>query len=151
MKYARAEIKDTLPIAALDRVAWLGNRNSDFIPDGEHAWRLWVEHALMFCAFDKRGALTGAILAFPSVTDMYCLHKVFVDPAARGKGVGSQLFSLLLADIDQHQAPCFLTVDPENNAAMRLYEKWGFTDKAFVAGYYRSHEDRYVMTRPAQP
>lgn len=148
MNYTRAEIKDALPIAALDRVAWLANRNSDFIPDGEHAWRLWVEHALVFCAFDKQGTLMGAILAFPSINGIYCLHKVFVDTSARGLGVGSKLFSLLLNELDRERAGCFLTVDPENSTAIALYKKWGFTDKEFVAGYYRSHEDRYVMTRP---
>ena len=79
--------------------------------------------------------------------DFAFLHKVFVDQAYRGKGLGSELFDVVLAECDVHGVDCFLTVDPVNEGAVRLYEKWGFTERKFVQGYYRPEEDRYVLTR----
>lgn len=149
MKYRRAEVSDFLAIAALDREAWGQNRNATYIPDGEHVWRIWVEHALVFCAVADDARIAGAILAFPGLDDIYCLHKVFVDPALRGQGCGRALFSLLLDEIDKAPRPCFLTVDPQNEAALKLYEKWGFSERKMVKGYYRDAEDRFVLTRPS--
>ena len=42
-------------------------------------------------------------------------------------------------------------LDPANQAALNLYQRWGFTHRRFVPGYYRDNEDRYVLTRPARP
>jgi len=150
MNFRRAEIRDFLAIAALDRQAWGKNRYSTYIPDGEHAWRLWVEHAHVFCAQNDQGEIMGAILAFPCVQAMSCVHKVFVDGRVRRQGIGSALFEMLLKELDRETASSFLTVAPENSAAIKLYEKWGFRDKELVRGYYRSNEDRYVMTRSPQ-
>ncbi|MSS72913.1 MAG: N-acetyltransferase [Candidatus Latescibacteria bacterium] len=149
VRYERAVISDFLPIAELDRNAWRQSRNSEFIPDGEHSWRLWVEHGLVFTARNA-DRLIGAILAFPCASGIWCVHKVFVDPALRGKGIGTRLFELLLQETDRQGVDCFLTVDPTNASALRLYERWGFVDRTFVKGYYRSNEDRYVLTRRAK-
>jgi ribosomal-protein-alanine N-acetyltransferase len=68
----------------------------------------------------------------------------------RGRGIGTRLFDLLLEEIDASvHASCFLTVDPAKEAAVRRYERIGFTERQYVGGYYRDDEDRYVMTRPA--
>ncbi|MFH1006319.1 MAG: N-acetyltransferase [Candidatus Latescibacterota bacterium] len=144
--YRRANEKDFLQIAVLDGIAWLDNRNAACIPDGEHVWRIWTEHALVYCG-ETAGKIMGAICAFPCVSGDCCLHKVFVAKAYRHMGVGSQLSKMLLMELDRQQLVCFLTVDPANEHAIRLYEKWGFADKEFVKGYYRSNEDRYVLTR----
>ncbi|MFB3890528.1 MAG: GNAT family N-acetyltransferase [Phycisphaerae bacterium] len=147
--YERSQVEDFPKIAALDREAWKANRNPDFIPDGEHVWRIWVEHALMFSA--KEGdEVVGAILAFPCASGDWCVHKVFVRDDQRSKGVGARLFELLLAEVDKLGVDCFLTVDPANTAAIRLYEKWGFGERKFIKGYYRDYEDRFVMTRRAR-
>lgn len=147
MEYRRAKPADFLNIAALDRQAWKSNRHPEFIPDGEHVWRIWCEYALVYCA-EAAGEIAGAVLAFPCSGGMYCLHKVFVSDAHRGQGIGSRLFDVLLAEIDRLGVAVFLTVDPVNEPAIRLYEKWGFTERRFVAGFYREQEDRFVLTRP---
>jgi len=150
MKIERANPCDFLKIARLDREAWAQNRNSEYIPDGEHVWRLWTEHALVYCAWDGE-TLAGAVLAFPTMTEgLYCLHKVFVDHTYRGKGLGSDLFDAVLKACDEIEVACFLTVDPINEGAIRLYEKWGFVDREFVKGYYRPEEDRLVLTRQSR-
>ena len=66
-----AQIADFLPIAELDRRAWKQNRTPGFIPDGEHVWRIWVEHALVFMARAKEHGIVGAIVAFPCISGKY--------------------------------------------------------------------------------
>jgi len=148
---ARACPRDFLSVAALDRAAWGDNRNATFIPDGEHAWRLWVEFALVFCARNAEDEIVGAVLAFPCLDpNTYCLHKVFVEAAARGQGIGGRLFDALFEELDSRGVDCFLTVDPENESAIRLYGNWGFTERRFVKGFYREEEDRLVLTRKVE-
>ena len=149
MQIRRAAPQDFLQITALDREAWKEGNSPEFIPDGEHVWRLWMEHAIVFCA-EMEAHLLGAILAFPCIGGRYCIHKVFVRSDFRGKGIGSRLFEVMLEEIDKHHLPTFLTVDPENDAAISLYEKWGFTERRFAKGYYRPEEDRYVLSRASR-
>lgn len=142
MTIRKAEARDFQEIAALDREAWQKNGNSEFIPDGEHAWRLWVEHGLTFCA-EREDVIIGAVLAFPGIKNAFCLHKVFVSSNQRNAGIGTKL----LNEIDKLDTDIFLTVDPTNEAAIALYNKWGFTDQIYIKGYYREEEDRLVLTR----
>jgi ribosomal protein S18 acetylase RimI-like enzyme len=144
-----AFVGDFLKIAQLDRTAWAQNLNSEYIPDGEHVWRIWIEHALVFCAKESDGVL-GVALAFPTLEGSFCVHKVFVDKAYRGKGIAGRLFEALFLELDTMDAGCFLTVDPANENAIRLYEKWGFTNCQHIPGYYREDEDRLVLERPSK-
>ena len=146
MQIRRAVARDFLAIAALDREAWKESPNSEFIPDGEHIWRLWMDHAIAFCA-EVDAQIKGAVVAFPCANGRYCLHKVFVERQFRGQGMGSELFDVLLEEIDGQNKDVFLTVDPGNEAAIALYEKWGFKDRELIKGYYREVEDRYVLSR----
>jgi ribosomal protein S18 acetylase RimI-like enzyme len=145
------EIRRTLPtdfleISALDRMAWNSNSHAEFIPDGEHIWRVFSEHGIMFTAlWDEQ--IVGTILAFACENGSYCVHKVFVHPHYQSKGIGSVLFEKLLEVFDQKGVASWLTVSPDNANALKLYEKWGYTEKTFVKGYYRKVEDRYILSR----
>lgn len=147
MQILDAAASDFLGVAALDRVAWSDNAGSEFIPDGEHAWRIWCEHAVVVVAKTPESVMAGAVLAFPCVNGSYCLHKVMVDRSHRGAGLGGKLFDALFRILDLRKVDCFLTVDPNNANAIRLYRKWGFLEEHFVAGFYRPTEDRLVLTR----
>lgn len=183
---------DFLAVSALDRKAWANLlHGNEVIPDGEHTWRMWCEHALMFVAEEatarchpaldgersrKRSEseivagsptmrqdhsktkeipqqvrddsmpLLGAILAFPTQTPaLYCFHKIFVHPDARGTGAGKALMQALLSAAEEKSLRLFLTVAPDNASAKALYEKMGFTVEREVKGYYRADEDRLVM------
>ncbi|MFW6145839.1 MAG: GNAT family N-acetyltransferase [Planctomycetota bacterium] len=139
---------DFLAIAALDRRAWRANRRGEFIPDGEHVWRCWCEYAVALVATDG-AAVVGAGVAFPCTDGRYAVHKIFVDPARRGRGIGGRLLGALVERLDERRVAAFLTVDPVNTAALALYERHGFTEREFIKGYYRPEEDRFVLTRPA--
>jgi len=147
MQILNATASDFLGVAALDRVAWSDNAGSEFITDGEHSWRIWCEHAVVVVAKTPEGDIVGAALAFPCVNDSYCLHKVMVDRNHRGTGLGGKLFASLFRILDLRKVDCFLTVDPNNANAIRLYRKWGFLEEQYVAGFYRPTEDRLVLTR----
>ena len=149
IQFQKAEISDFMAIAELDRTAWKQNRTSEFIPDGEHVWRIWVEHAMCFTAKENNTVL-GAICAFPCLAGKWFVHKVFVEHSNRCRGIGAKLFEWLLAELDRRKAASFLTVDPLYEHSVRLYAKWGYTQKEFVKGYYRPNEDRYVITREAR-
>jgi phosphinothricin acetyltransferase len=140
---------DFISIAKLDRMAWLKTADGEFIPDGEHVWRIWCEHALTFVARDPEGVVVAVVVAFPCVNSSYCLHKVMVAEALRGQGFGSRLFAVLFEELDRRKADCFLTVAPSNANAVKLYRNWGFVEEIFVSGYYRKTEDRLVLTRRA--
>jgi GNAT superfamily N-acetyltransferase len=143
----RALPADFISIAELDRKAWLTTTDGEFIPDGEHVWRIWCEHALTFVGRDPEGTVAAAVVAFPCIDNSYCLHKAMVAETLRGQGIGSKLFAALLGELDQRKADCFLTVAPSNTNAVKLYRNWGFTEETFVPGYYRKTEDRLVLTR----
>ncbi len=55
------------------------------------------------------------------------LQKMYLLPAARGKGIGSLLMKKCLQFAkEQGYAQCYLETMPELKAAIRLYEKTGF-------------------------
>jgi ribosomal protein S18 acetylase RimI-like enzyme len=151
LDFSRAQGRDFLGIAALDRHAWNDGRHPERIPDGEHVWRVWVAGAHVHVARDG-ARVVGAIVAFPTRQGTLFVHKVMVDEPYRGRGIGTTLFKMLLADVDANvHAACFLTVDPAHDAAVKRYQRLGFTEREYVAGYYREDEDRCVLTRPAGP
>lgn len=139
--------RDFLQVAALDRMAWSVEPDV-FIPDGEHAWRLWCEHAVVLIAklagrmVSHSGDVIGALLMFPTIQGETFLHKIMVHPEARGQGIGS---ALMKAGLARATTKTLLTVNPTNSAAVKLYQNFGFQIRELVKGYYRSHEDRYVM------
>jgi ribosomal protein S18 acetylase RimI-like enzyme len=142
----RAGPADFLHIAALDRIAWR-HTGEPFIADGEHVWRVWCEYATVLVArdsnpLDESADVAGTLLAFPTETNEDFLHKIFVHPRRRGCGVGT---ALMRAGLANARRVVLLTVDPANAAAVRLYQNFGFHVRQLVRGYYRPHEDRYLM------
>ncbi len=150
MKYhiETAKPDDFLNVAALDRIAW-PEVPETYIPDGEHIWRVWCDYgSLLVARVDERGPLSqsgdiaGALVAFPTRTNEIFLHKIFVHPVCRGSGIGSALMQAALKDA---KAPVLLTVDPNNAPAVQLYKNFGFEVGQRINGYYRPHEDRFLM------
>ena len=150
MKYhiERAKPDDFLSVAALDRIAW-PDRSDTFIPDGEHIWRVWLDYGTLLVArISEREPLCesqdigGALVHFPTRDGELFLHKLFVHPICRNRGIGSALMSEALRSAT---APVLLTVDPQNASAVKLYESMGFRVREQVKGFYRPHEDRCLM------
>lgn len=144
-----AKSTDYLNVAALDRIAWPIVEDV-FIPDGEHIWRVWSDTATLLVARQTNDApplseshdIAGALVQFPTKEGELFLHKIMVHPDCRGAGIGTQLMRAALA---QANVPVLLTVDPQNAPAVKLYESLGFSIREHIRGFYRPHEDRYLM------
>ena len=143
----RAQPADFLAIAALDRIAW-SHTSGTYIPDGEHAWRLWCEYATVLVARSgepsSESEIVGALLMFPTEDGRNFLHKIMVHPDRRGEGLGTLL---MRQGLQLSSRPVLLTVDPANEPAVQLYRNFGFEIAEHIEGYYRPHEHRYLMIR----
>ena len=84
---------------------------------------------------------------FPVKENESVLHKIMVHPECRGAGIGS---ALMQAALEQAQTSVLLTVDPNNEPAVQLYRNFGFEVRERIDGYYRPHEDRYIMVHPGR-
>ena len=144
-----AKSTDYLNVAALDRIAWPIVPDV-FIPDGEHIWRVWSDVATLLIARQADDApplreshdIAGALVQFPTKQGELFLHKIMVHPDCRGAGIGTQLMRAALAEAN---VSVLLTVDPQNAPAVKLYESLGFSVREHIRGFYRPHEDRYLM------
>lgn len=143
-----ANKRDFLRLAEIDRLAWVDNSNSEFIPDGEHIWRLWVEYSRVFVV-EIDGRIIGASIMFISDDHdlLYLLHKMFVNKEYRGIGCGKLMFNEIAQCLDKCQKACMFTTDPENKGMQILSSQFGFAKARFEKSYYRDNEDRLIMMR----
>ena len=146
IRVRKARPRDLTAIAALDRTVWRRNRNGQHIPDGEHAWGVWIRSAQVLVAED-RGIVTGCALAFPCLDGTLCLHKLFVRASCRGRGIGQTLLAAMSRFSERRGSRLWLTTDPVNSAAVALYRKMGYRLLRRVEGFYRADEPRLVMIR----
>lgn len=145
--YRSAQPKDFLDIAALDREAWGKNRNAEFVPDGEHIWRVWVEYAIVECAFEN-DRVVGVGLSIPTTDPkLYFHHKLFIRDGYRGMNIGSTLTENRFKRADKIGAATIFTTDTNNVVMQRIAEKLGYKQVDFIKGYYRPNEDRLIMRR----
>lgn len=78
------------------------------------------------------------------------VHTIGVHPDHQQQGTGTALLRALLARADELGAPVFLEVRTDNDAALALYHRHGFTVVGTRKGYYQpSGADAYTMMRPA--
>jgi ribosomal-protein-alanine N-acetyltransferase len=89
-----------------------------------------------YIACDAKRRIAGFAL-IRTVADEAELLTIAVEPRWRGKGVGRALMDAVFADLLMSPARrMFLEVDEQNHAAIRLYEKLGFSTISSRKGYY---------------
>ena len=101
----------------------------------EVQWQDWVrtgatsEWNCMVVAEEAPGTLLGLGAVFLQ-EHHFTLVSMWVDPSARGRGIGSALVETLLAWVDRTLpgADVRLDVNPEQEAAMALYRSHGFQE-----------------------
>jgi ribosomal-protein-alanine N-acetyltransferase len=78
--------------------------------------------------------------------DMLWVFGFSIRPAWRGRGLGSGVLALLLAELPSLGARgLVLTVDPGNDAALAMYRRAGFVRERFIADFYGPGEHRWKM------
>nr|WP_212763275.1 ribosomal protein S18-alanine N-acetyltransferase [Gordonia araii] len=107
-----------------------------------------------FAARDTLGALPigyAGVSILGAAGDHECeIHTIAVSPTHRGRGIGRALLDRMLEVADARDAPVFLEVRVDNEAAIGLYESVGFVKSGLRKGYYQpSGADAYTMIRPA--
>jgi ribosomal-protein-alanine N-acetyltransferase len=89
-----------------------------------------------YIACDAKRRIAGFAL-IRTVADEAELLTIAVEPRWRGKGVGRALMDAAFADLMMSPARrMFLEVDEQNHAAIRLYQKLGFSTISSRKGYY---------------
>jgi phosphinothricin acetyltransferase len=137
-----------LEIAALDRMAWKDSVDGEFVPDGEHAWRVWTEYAFVGCVSNEYGDLLAGLVGFQTnQKGLHFLHKLFVLKSHRGLGLGSKLMDEYARFLDDELLSSIMTTSPQNNAMVKLSDDAGFTTVEEVRGYYRDSENRLLRVR----
>jgi ribosomal-protein-alanine N-acetyltransferase len=105
-------------------------------PTEEFASFLADRNTPVYIACDAKRRIAGFAL-IRTVADESELLSIAVDPRWRGKGVGRALMDAVFADLMMSPARrMFLEVDEQNHAAIRLYEKLGFSTISSRKGYY---------------
>ncbi len=111
--------------------SWLG-RFGDPADEMEEAVSKAFETGCVLEAHDREGVLGYVVLTPMELSTFFPglhLSYIAVDPRARGRGVGTVLLEEAIRAADGDLS---LHVETDNEAAIRLYEKFGFTKK-----YYR--------------
>lgn len=70
-----------------------------------------------------------------------------VSPKAQGLGIGKQLLQSLLQAVPSQCQQLWLTVAPDNQPALALYQKFGFFCEKTEADYYGEGEDRLLLVK----
>jgi ribosomal-protein-alanine N-acetyltransferase len=96
--------------------------------------------------------LIGYLIVSLYVDDWHIMN-LAVDLAWRRRGVAGLLLESFFARSEGGRERGYtLEVRPSNDAAIRLYEKFGFVTRGIRRGYYMDdHEDALVMWRENSP
>jgi ribosomal-protein-alanine N-acetyltransferase len=112
-------------------------------PWTENAFRHEIENprAHLFVAAAEDGAISGYYDMWLYSGEGHLLN-ICVAPEYRGKGLGKALLEHALATAENAGADgVYLEVRPSNDAAISLYEKYGFIQVGTRKGYYQDGED----------
>lgn len=105
-------------------------------PSADFAQFLGDRNSPAYIACDARRRIAGFAL-IRLAADEAELLTIAVEPRWRGKGVGKALMEAVFSDLLLSPARrMFLEVDEQNRAAIRLYEKLGFSTISSRKGYY---------------
>ena len=80
--------------------------------------------------------------------DEATLNNIVVKKSHRNRGIGGELLESLIEFCSELRMKTFtLEVDTENEAAIHLYEKFGFKNLGIRKKYYNNSRDAFIMTK----
>jgi len=109
------------------------------------AYDLWPE---LFWVARHNTEVVGYLLAAPAAANPheFSLLSLAIAPQAQGKGVGKALLRAFLSTMTDGQQ-IWLTVDPANQAALRLYQQFDFQLVREEQDYYGVGYHRLVLQK----
>ena len=120
---------------------------------GEHHWSeesflngLSNDLARYYAAFDINGNLLGYAGCWQILEEVH-ITNIAVSPDFRRQKIGERLLRQIIDDCYKNKAKYItLEVRVSNNAAIKLYEKYGFKSLGTRKGYYQNNnEDALIM------
>ncbi|WP_031565619.1 GNAT family N-acetyltransferase [Rheinheimera texasensis] len=112
------------------------------------AYDLWPQ---LFWVARRGDEILAYLICGPELSNRQrlSLMSFAVDPKTQGQGIGKallQAFMQQLPEIAPDVSQLWLTADPDNAAALRLYQQHGFVQTAEEPDYYGSGYRRLVLT-----
>lgn len=119
------------------------------LPFSENLFHMELNLDIAHLLVVKEAELVMGYLDFWHLENEIHVINIAVHPERRQEGVGSYLMEFLVQYGREHRATqIFLDVRESNQAAIRLYQKFGFLKIDRRKGYYQNNnEDALVMER----
>jgi [ribosomal protein S18]-alanine N-acetyltransferase len=139
----RATLADVEALVALER-----DFPSDRLSRRNFCHLLTRANADVHVCLHARHVIGNAVVLYRRGGHAARLYSIVVSPAARGRGAASAL--LRAAETGARRRHCervTLEVRPGNNAAIRLYEKFGYAMTRRIAGFYQDGRDALRFER----
>ncbi|QGU06490.1 ribosomal-protein-alanine N-acetyltransferase [Corynebacterium occultum] len=115
-------------------------------------------HTFYLGAFEQDGDAEGQLLGYAGMAMLgprddpeFEIHTIGVDPGHQRRGIARLLMDNLMLVADNFDAQVFLEVRTDNEPAIAMYERYGFTNQGIRRNYYQpSGADAYTMSRPSR-
>lgn len=102
--------------------------------------------ALCIGAFQGKELAGSMVVLFRSNSSIARIYSLAVAPHTRGLGIGKRMIAKAEREARARGCRCLrLEVRMDNPAAIRLYERCGFTDTKMRPGYYEDGTDAVVF------
>ncbi|WP_276680453.1 GNAT family N-acetyltransferase/peptidase C39 family protein [Thalassolituus oleivorans] len=141
-----ATLADVAALAELEQASFSGDSLS------ARRFRHFIrgEHSELWCLGDPIQAY--ALVLFHRGTSLARLYSIAVDPAARGRGFGSQLLHCVEQQaLRRHVLFMRLEVRQDNMAAKTLYESSGYRIIRTLKNYYEDGADGWRLEKHLKP
>ncbi len=115
---------------------------------GLNNWGLvpMIHYGAVFAIFigEKPVGLIEYMRSFKQPNSIY-LYGLAIAKKYRGQGLGKELLATSLEKVKDTAKEIILTVAPENELAIKLYQNFGFEKTDFSQAEYGSGQDRIIM------
>ena len=140
LKFRRMLASDAEEIAAIEEMTFaMPWSRKDFWAEAVNENAIYIVGIIN----EKIVAYAGAWISFEEAQ----ITNVAVHPDYRGQGIGTKLFAKFIEEVKSRNVTAItLEVRPSNEAAIKLYEKFGLRSVGRRKGYYiDNNEDAFIM------
>lgn len=147
VKFRQAAISDVPELAALEEACFNGDKLS--AKNFKHI--IQKGNADVWLALDKKKIAAYGIVFYRKGTSLCRLYSLAVSPNSRGKGIGDKLLKRLESKAGEKDMSYIrLEVKENNEAAIKLYQKHGYTPFTLKKGYYEDGSNALCMEKAVQ-